>query len=107
MSKEKFEILERTVHAVNNGDAERFLHCFSRTAIVRDWGLVFQGLDQIRDWSDCELFNTRSKLSILSAALEIAKLNVKLRWESTLYRGESNFSFAFDSDRISEMSIVD
>ncbi|MBL4918552.1 nuclear transport factor 2 family protein [Szabonella alba] len=101
------EILTRFVDAVNRGDTEGFLACFTEDGVVNDWGRPFHGHDGIRRWSDGEFIGAKGKLTVQSTALHGNTVVMKANWASRVFTGDSVFTFTLSGGRIREMKITE
>ena len=55
------------VKAVNDHDAVAFIRLFAPDAVADDAGRVFRGIDEIKSWSDRDIFEANVVLEVLAA----------------------------------------
>jgi len=56
------------VRSINDQDAARFIALFADDAVADDAGREFRGRDEIKAWSDREIFGARVTLEVLDVA---------------------------------------
>ncbi|MGW9114987.1 nuclear transport factor 2 family protein [Microbacterium sp. NPDC055683] len=94
------------VAAVNRHDEEHFLAAFSDDGAVDDWGRVFGGASQIKEWSDREFIGAKGTLAVESVEVTpTGEIVVTGDWRSNYANGRSRFSFIVDGAQIVRMTI--
>jgi hypothetical protein len=99
--------IDRLVAAVNAGDTEAFLDCFSTKGVVDDWGRRFTGHKAIRGWSDKESIGAKGAMTVTGVERKADEIAVTADWKSNFYSGPSRYVFRLDGDRIAEMRITE
>ena len=74
------------VQAINNHDADAFLALFADGAIVHDVGREFQGLTEIADWSQREIFDVRVSLAVLGVVNRDSETIITAKCDGTFNR---------------------
>ena len=98
--------IDRLVTAVNGGDTEAFLDCFTADGVVDDWGRRFVGRKAIRAWSDKESIGARGRMSVTGVETRKDEIVVTADWKSNFYSGPSRYVFRLDGEKIAEMRIT-
>jgi hypothetical protein len=91
--------------AVNRGDTDAFLACFTADGVVDDWGREFRGAQAIRSWSDGELIGVRASLDVTGVVEQGGTVVVTAQVGGDGFNGPSHFSFDLDGERVSRMTI--
>lgn len=99
-------ILDRFVHAINDGDTEAFLDLFMPDGVVEDWGRRFAGREAIRRWSDKELIGAKGTLTITSEPEQQGATTIFMTdWKSQFFSGAGRFAITRAADRIRLLKI--
>ena len=99
--------IDRLVAAVNGGDTEAFLDCFTTKGVVDDWGRRFVGQKAIRGWSDKESIGAKGRMTVTGVEEKAGEFAVTADWKSNFYSGPSRYVFRLDGDLIAEMRITE
>ena len=70
----------------NRHDPAAFLACFAEDAVVHDVGRVWRGIDEIRGWSEREIFAPNVELEVLAASVHGDETVVTTRVEGDFDR---------------------
>jgi ketosteroid isomerase-like protein len=57
-------IISRFIKATNDHDADAFISCFAKDALVNDFARNFRGRDAIKQWSDKEMIGDKVTFEI-------------------------------------------
>jgi hypothetical protein len=98
--------IERLVAAINGGDTEAFLDCFTGKGVVNDWGRRFTGREAIRGWSDVESIGAKGIMTVTGVERKGGQIIVTAGWISNFFSGPSRYVFRLDGDLIAEMRIT-
>jgi ketosteroid isomerase-like protein len=97
--------VQALLDAVNSGDTDAFLGCFTDDGVVDDWGREFRGAQAVRSWSDSELIGVRASLEVTGVFEQTGTVTVTALVGGDGFNGPSHFSFDLDGDRVSRMTI--
>jgi hypothetical protein len=97
--------VQTLLDAVNRGDTDEFLGCFTPDGVVDDWGREFRGAQAIRSWSDGELIGVRASLQVTEIREHEGGVTVAALVGGDGFNGPSHFSFDLDRDRVARMTI--
>jgi hypothetical protein len=98
--------INRLVAAVNGGDSEAFLACFTEKGAIDDWGRRFTGHEAIRAWSDRESIGAKGRMTVTDVDEAPGEITVTADWKSNFYSGPSRYIFRLDGALIGEMRIT-
>jgi hypothetical protein len=99
--------VERMIAAINDGDTDAFLDCFTAKGVVDDWGRRFVGHKAIRGWSDKETIGAKGRMTVTTVEHTADGIVVTGDWKSNFYSGPGRYVFRLDGDRIAEMRITE
>jgi hypothetical protein len=99
--------IERMVAAINGGDTDAFLDCFTAKGVVDDWGRRFVGAKAIRGWSDKETIGAKGRMTVTGVEEKAGEIVVTGDWKSNFYSGPGRYVFRLDGGRIAEMRITE
>ena len=99
-------VVSEAIEAANAHDTERFLDAFAASGTVDDWGRVFTGRDEIRDWSDREFIGLHVTLDDLVFVEIPDGVAVRARVGGSGFNGPSTFTFLVAADAITRMTIT-
>ena len=97
--------VQALLDAVNRGDTDGFLACFTAEGVVDDWGREFRGAQAIRSWSDGELIGVNASLAVTAVTTSGGTVVVTAQVGGDGFNGPSHFSFDLDGDRVARMTI--
>lgn len=97
--------VQALLDAVNRGDTDGFLGCFTRDGVVDDWGREFRGAQAIRSWSDGELIGVRASLQVTDVREHEGGVTVAALVGGDGFNGPSHFTFDLEGGRVSRMTI--
>jgi SnoaL-like domain len=92
--------------AVNSGDTQQFLDCFTEDGSVNDWGRVYSGRQAIRRWSDREFTGVDVSLAVIEQSTSGDTTVIRALVGGSGFNGESTFSFTTDGNAIRTMRIT-
>ena len=99
-------LVEDLRQAINRGDTDAFLAFFPADGVVEDWGRRFTGHTAIRGWSDRELIGAKGTLTILAVlSATPERVEVLTGWKSSVFTGESKFTFSLAGNKVRELRI--
>jgi SnoaL-like domain len=99
-------VVREAIDAANTHDIDRFLGCFAADGAVDDWGRVFSGHRQIRQWSDAEFIGKKVILSDVRFATDADRVVVHALVGGDGYTGPSTFAFTLRAEKIGLMEIT-
>ena len=99
--------IEALVEAINIGDTERFLNCFTPMALVDDWGATYAGRDEIRLWSDRELIGAGGVVTVRRATQDGERITLIVDWRSSLHSGPGRFTFTLENGKVTALRIAE
>ncbi|OLT11331.1 polyketide cyclase [Pseudonocardia sp. CNS-139] len=97
--------VQSLLDAVNRGDTDGFLGCFTPDGVVDDWGREFRGPQAIRTWSDGELIGVRASLQVTAVNEHEGAVVVTALVGGDGFKGPSHFAFDVSGDRVARMTI--
>lgn len=97
--------VQNLLDAVNHGDTEAFLECFTPDGVVDDWGREFRGADAVRAWSDAEFIGVEVALIVVEVEVDVHRVTLVAQVGGEGFTGPSTFTFLHDGSRITRMSI--
>jgi ketosteroid isomerase-like protein len=93
------------IAAANAHDTAAFLACFAADGVVDDWGRAFRGPDAIREWSDREFIGVQVTLDVTATERAGDAVTVTAEVGGDGFNGPSHFTFRFDGDLVTRMTI--
>ncbi|MBB5701237.1 hypothetical protein FHS76_001086 [Ochrobactrum daejeonense] len=99
-------IIDKILTAVNSGAADKFLNLFTKDGEVDDWGLIYRGREEIKTWSDRELFGARARLTLRLADVHKGGACMIVHIGNAGFRGCSRFTITLENCRIRYMKIT-
>jgi hypothetical protein len=100
------KIIAQVIAAVNGGKTDAFLDLFATEGAVDDWGSVYRGRAEIKDWSDRELIGVHAHFTLQSAEQHGDKASMMVMVGGQGFTGPSRFVFTLAGDRIQRMQIT-
>jgi hypothetical protein len=100
------KIIADVIAAVNDGETEAFLGLFAHDGAVDDWGSIYRGRKEIKDWSDRELIGVKAHFTLQSVEQHGQNLSMMVDVGGQGFTGPSRFAFTLANGRIHRMQIT-
>jgi len=100
------KIIADVIAAVNGGETDAFLDLFAPDGAVDDWGSIYRGRKEMKDWSDRELIGVKAHFTLRSAEQHGNKASMMVMVGGQGYTGPSRFIFTLADGRIHRMQIT-
>lgn len=92
--------VQRLVDAINAGDTDGFVATFTPSGVVDDWGRVLSGPAGVRRWAESDAIGAGAHMTVLAADTRGDVTELRFRWKSRVFTGESTAFVTLDGDRI-------
>ncbi|WP_449278167.1 nuclear transport factor 2 family protein [Leucobacter sp. GX24907] len=97
--------LQRFVDSINEADTDAFVAAFTAEGFVDDWGRVLSGPEGVRSWAMSDAIGAGAQMTILEASTSDDVTEVRFRWVSRVFTGESTAFVTIAGDRIASFRI--
>jgi hypothetical protein len=94
------------IDATNRGDSDGVVATFAPDAVLSDWGRVFSGRAEIKDWDRDENTGTNNQIQVTSVAHrgEAVKVGIVVRGGG--FNGEGSFTVQVKNNLIQSLTIT-
>jgi ketosteroid isomerase-like protein len=100
------ELVKAMRDTVNRGDAEAYLALFAPDAVVDDWGSRYEGIAEIRAWSQREQIDAKGHLTVTRMVGDTDGVFVfDTEWRSSFFSGPGRFTVTVKGGKIQELRI--
>ncbi len=97
--------IQAFVDSTNRGDADGVVGCFTKDAILIDWGRRFDGHAGVASWNKTDNTGVESHFDVLGMEPSARGYLVTLRVTGNGFNGTSGIDFGLSGDRISQLVI--